>query len=124
MRIASGRLGGLWDWLDPVMAQYERYKAKLYSALADLLGLREQILNLQDRAASIKRRAERTGNPIAIKAANLLADQAATAYREQLDVEQKVMSARDRIAAVSPGGEGVGVLPVAAIAGADRKSVV
>lgn len=115
-------LGGLWDWLDPVMGYFESAKAKLYTALGNLLGLRERILQLQDRAATLSRRADRMGNPVLIELSRRIREQTAELYRAQIDTENKVTAARDKIAAIDR-DEGVGALPVAAVAVAAAAAV-
>lgn len=115
-------LGGWFDWLDPVMGYFDSAKAKLYTALGELLGLREKILQLQDRAATLARRAERMGNPVVIALARRLREETADLYRAQLDTENKVTAARDKIAAIDR-DEGVGALPVAAVAVAAAAAV-
>lgn len=115
-------LGGWFDWLDPVMGYFETAKAKLYGALGKLLGLREEILQLQDEANTLSRRAERMGNPVVIELARRLKEQTADLYRAQIDTENKVAAARDKITAIDR-DEGVGALPVAALAVAAAAAV-
>jgi hypothetical protein len=116
------QLGGWFDWLDPVMGYYERAKAKLYGALGNLLGLREEILRLQDEANTLSRRAERMGNPVIIELARRIREQTAELYRAQIDTENKVAAARDKITAIDR-DDGVGALPVAALAVAAAAAV-
>lgn len=108
-----------WAW-----KQYEIAKAKLYSFIGNLLGLREKILQMQDRADSVYAQAQRSGDPATIAAADQLRQQASQLYAEQEAVEQKVMDAKDKISETdnaasssTSSDDGMGFLPIAIIAG-------
>jgi len=126
--VETTEVSGLWDsivgWFQgtsaTVMDQFEKYKAKLYTMIGNLLNLRETILNMQDQANNLVLQAQRTNNPVALAAARNLKQQVDAVYQEQLDTERKVQDATARVNQVdsATSAQGVGVLPIAVIAGA------
>lgn len=112
-----------WAW-----AYYEKAKARLYSFIGNLLGLRQKILDMQDRADAVAERARQSGDPALASAAASLQQQARQLYADQQAVEQKVLDAKDKITETDQAAQqgqtdsstddsGVGIFPIAVVVG-------
>lgn len=105
------------DWL---WQKYEQGKARLFQILAEFFALKGKILELRKRAGRVLEKTRATRDPLAMKAAQSVADQVEQLYMEHAAAEGKLGEAQRSVSTVesSKTESGLGILPVAALAGA------